>query len=279
MTNPSKLKLPKGYLSVSQIGKYGRCPRQYKYSIDNPAAFVPSIELIFGKAVHAGIEAVHEIQALGPTLDKCDAALHYATGVRMFFDGEDKVTPEEEAIMVEAAYPIFSAWWDVFASRITRVIATEEWFSREFAGIPMKGAIDLVCEIDGVPHVIDYKTTGRAKGQAWTKENLQLWVYSGIKQITHTGICFLVRPTVKMANWMKKLDSQSAADICKPFFHTVTPEQAAHAQEIVKDTAAAISLGAFPRCTPGDWWCSEKYCDYHETCRGSKGANNEEVQG
>lgn len=263
--------LPRGYMSFSQISKYLKCAKQYQFHYLEDAPFNGSDALALGKAVHAAVEYAHERQILGEEIELAELlnTARNAAKDQVFMHGWSADAADSLIGLQRGAEACTLAWWQNFGSGCD-AIATEEEFIHMFEGpdgedVPMLGYVDLRHRRkDGVEEVLDYKTTGRAKPQSWVNENLQLWIYSIITGIDDVGIASIVRPKGPIANFTSGCEAQLVIRRTK-----VTELQKHHARNIIKDVVRGISLGFFPRCAPGEWNCTPKWCDHFEQCRGS----------
>ena len=103
--------------------------------------------------------------------------------------------------------------------------------------------------------VIDYKTTGRAKGQADADESLQLSIYSFASGRNKVGLLSFVKSANPYIAYVKS---------------ERTPADHAWALEIARRVYLSIQTGVFTLANPDprNWWCTEKFCGYWDDCRG-----------
>lgn len=253
--------LPTGYLSISQIAKYHRCAKQYEYHYIHKMRSSGSGSLHIGSAVHDAIEKIHEAQMAGETPD-LQAGME---SIASYLEHKALTEPwGEEALseaskLAEEGQQLLDMWWHSFGA-ISDPIATEQEIVAVVEGVPVIGYVDLVHRgKDGERIVTDYKTSRRAKSQNWLSESLQLWFYAAALDCDRSQVVSLVRPTRKGGE--PKVVIHSAE---------VTAEKVVHAKNIILETADAISKQVFPRCAPGEWWCTEKWCPAFQQCRGAK---------
>ena len=259
--------LSRGYLSVSQIEKLHRCAKQYHYHyIENRSTFDGSPEIHYGSAVHAAIEKTHLQQIAGEEISHEDSlAQAEAVLLAQFMEGRWDVETFEDlqGSVMHGVRASYHSWWKEFGAKIVPE-STEKEFLKEIRGIPVLGYIDLLYrKEDGTRVVCDYKTSGRAKTQAFVDENLQLWTYALVEGISDVQIVTLVRPKGNMLKYDKDCIATT-----KVVSSVVTSEKKFHTERIIADAANLLSAGVFPRCAPGGWHCSEKYCEFFEMCRG-----------
>jgi CRISPR/Cas system-associated exonuclease Cas4 (RecB family) len=154
-------------MSASKLNSYARCPRQFFYrnvlKIDEPE----SIYLRVGTLVH---DALREIISPGATGDDVRAALRDA-GTREIAErlvaaemGEAGVWMRE--LSVHYLQDMLQRVAELEAQRegAYRVRMVEESVEAEIEGMPIRGRVDRVDDVDGLgPLVIDYKTSGSIK--------------------------------------------------------------------------------------------------------------------
>ncbi len=156
--------MPSFKMSASKLGSYARCARQFFYrnvlKIDEPE----SIYLRVGSLVH---DALKEIIPPGATGDDVRAALQHAG------------TREIAERLVTSEFPHAGAWMrelsvkyledmlrDVAALEAQRegnyrVRMVEEPIETVVEGMPLRGRLDRVDDVEGLgPVIIDYKTSG-----------------------------------------------------------------------------------------------------------------------
>jgi superfamily I DNA/RNA helicase/CRISPR/Cas system-associated exonuclease Cas4 (RecB family) len=154
-------------MSASKLSSYARCPRQFFYRSVLEIDETESIYLRIGSLVH---DALHEIITPGATGDEVRAALQHA-GTREI--AERLVTqtfPDAGQWMRELAVKYLEDMLrDVAALEAQRegnyrVRFREEPVEDVVEGMPLRGRIDRVDDVDGVGAVIiDYKTSGKGR--------------------------------------------------------------------------------------------------------------------
>lgn len=154
-------------MSASKLSSYARCPRQFFYRSVLKIDETESIYLRIGSLVH---DALHEIITPGATGDEVRAALEHAG------------TREIAERLVTSTFPEAGAWMRELAMKYLgdmlrdvveleaqregtyRVRFREEPVEDVVEGMPLRGRIDRVDDVDGVGAVIiDYKTSGKGR--------------------------------------------------------------------------------------------------------------------
>lgn len=265
-------RLPRGYLSISQVGQYIKCGEAYRrrYLLDqmSPSTYFQ----VQGRGVHKAAEKLHlsmiakapislpEMQQIyadshdteikDAIIDKDDdvdikslkdVGLGLATKYHAVALGKGK--DDKTGLPVPAVKP-------VAAERVIRTIITPE----QGEPIPFMGVIDLE-EEDAIS---DIKTKKRAGSNADSDNSLQLSLYAYV-----TG-----KPTVRLDQLVKPTKTQGPRFIRLSAIRT--KNEVMHAVDVVAEVAEDIAAGRFRRTNPENWWCSEKWCPYWSECRGRK---------
>jgi putative RecB family exonuclease len=234
-------------LSFSRIDLYTTCPRSFRYRYVDRLPSRPSRHLSFGSSVHAALEAFHD-QALPehPPLEVLLEALYEHWDASGFAD----LPREEQVRSYRHAQDVLRRYHARGPLDGRRVVATEAWFEVPFAyEAVVVGSIDRVdVDDDGDLHVIDYKTSRRARPRTEVARSLQLSLYALACQhlygrLPATVALDFVVPGVTVAVGLDELDLDAA-------------------RRAVLETAAAIRAERFP-VTPNrlcDW------CDHRAVC-------------
>lgn len=266
-------RLPKGYLSVSQISQFMKCGRAYefRYVLEKP---IPKTSFTaLGSAVHKAAEKLHVAMmgaALPPPLEFVEDAYsdshdEYFADPDMILMEEDKVTdPKDvgvrltrlyykgatgELIDPETKQPLRKIY-PVAAERVIRTMLKPT----DGDEVPFLGIIDLE-EPDAVA---DLKTKRKKGSQGEVDNSLQLSLYahvSGKKTVRHDQ---LIKPSAKLPERFIRISANR------------TEAEIQHAVDIAANVATDIARGRFPLTMPDNWWCTEKWCPFWFDCRGRK---------
>lgn len=251
-------RLPRGYLSVSQINMYQRCPKQYEYRYIDGIKSPPTIALKEGSTHHDVMEAV------GVEFMK-KRIVPVKTRIEMFcdlFSTHKKDIDKKEwamsgcspsdvlnrgALLIEDYY----AFERDNLKHIRPASQPEEKFEILIGGVPVLGFIDTTTLGLGV---IDYKVVSKCKSQSETDHDLQLTIYSAVKKNPLVGFMCFVKSKTPKVQLVQSRRSQ------KDFRYS---------KLLVSSVADAIKKGAFPLCSPtGNYLCNERWCGYWKMCRG-----------
>jgi hypothetical protein len=261
----STLYLPRGYLSVSQVGMYMRCGLQYKYRYVDDVIKPPGVALVEGSAMHKALEVglIEKMQA--GTVTPVDVMLdawqdswkQKKTEVEDWGDeGEQKVAETVE----NRGHTLIKMYHGThLPERHPTGVEKRFWTMMGDTRTPVLGYIDLV-DVETVdqipgPTVVDHKVVRAAKSQADTDSDMQLTVYAqaiGTPRVRFDSFCKTKKPQIKTTRSMRT---------------TQDYKWVAH----VFDTVAQnISKGVFLPADPASWVCSRKFCGYYDSCRGKK---------
>ncbi|MFP4312153.1 MAG: RecB family exonuclease [Nitriliruptoraceae bacterium] len=239
-------------LSFSRIDRYRTCPRSFRYRYLDRLPEQPSPHLSFGSSVHAALEAYHdhpghdEVPGGQPDVQVLLDAL-YAHWDRSGYADRPR---DEQVRAYRQAQEVLRRYHDRGPLAGRRVVATEAWFEVPFAyEAVVVGSIDRVdLDENGDLHVVDYKTSRRARPRAEVAASLQLSLYALACRTLYgrlpaTVALDFVVPGVTVAVETSELDLDGA-------------------RQAVLDTAAQIRAERFP-ATPNrlcDW------CDHRAVC-------------
>lgn len=259
-------KLPKGYLSVSQVNLFLKCGEQYKRRYVYKEESTKSSAAALGSSIHKAAEVLHTglMDARNLTEEEVLSVFsdYYDNNIEgVVFDAEEEETPglmKDMGIKMTKAYRK-GALGEITEYKRVKPIAAERIVETKLSvdegePIPFVAVIDL----EEYSCISDVKTKSKAAGQIDADNSLQLSIYSHITKKPDVRLDQVVRPTKK--NDAKYLRTQSHRD----------PTQIKHALEVVHEVAQDIALGRFRKTSPENWWCSEKWCPYWKDCRGKK---------
>lgn len=284
---PGGFKLPRGYLSPSQIGMYLKCPRQYYYRYIRDDKRPPGVAMTLGTGAHAAVEKTHHhlvdhkvpapiemvLEAFSESFDKGAKNVPKKEWTE---EGNDKGTVKDVGVRLVTIYNRDFA--PLVQPQVHNGIrGIEQKVEVTVAGVPMVGFIDLIdTNADAIMSVeerallqgqgkdvpalfrtavSDFKTKQKSMSQGETDGSFQLTFYSyatGIGLVRFDQLLKQKKPKVK------RIHSQR------------TSQDYAWMNEIISSVAKAISAGIFPPCDPTSWACTPKWCGYYFLCRGKK---------
>jgi len=256
---------PPDHISSSQINTYLMCPLSYRFRyIDKIETGTKSSSLAMGTSFHTAAEALHKdmmnggVREAGVYRDILGDSLKTEFGnfeVKTK-DGEDRDTlTEEGGRLVEVYHDYRTAQpGSILAAEQKLVVRPVNTRTAEVLDIPFFAYIDLIEEEDGMPVVVDIKTTGRSYSQRDADDNLQLACYALLMrtrydQIPRLRIDAVVRNKTPK---MQRLETERTEDDLARFW------------TLARAVRDATEAGCF-HPNPGSWACST--CEFDDYCR------------
>jgi putative RecB family exonuclease len=253
----TKIQLPVPALSPSAVKMFVSCPRQYWFRYIEGRKYPPGIAMLAGTSGHKALEQNNvakmkkgqdlPVKRVVETFR--DAWSDNSKAIEKMAWRNEGTTPDKVGASVEVP---LTDYMKTVAPKITPV-QSEQMFETTFEGVPVMGFIDLVTD-DGRVH--DYKVCGARSPylkSAYADQDLQLAFYGAAMKTEKAGFIALVKGG-KVAR-----------------VPTLTPKsRRISVKREVVHVAKAISAGSFPKCPPGTWYCSQKWCGFHHLCRGAR---------
>jgi DNA helicase-2/ATP-dependent DNA helicase PcrA len=236
-------------LSFGQVNDYLECPARYRYAHRIRIPTAPSHQLVYGRALHAAVQAYHRAQMAGRTLTL--KALHAELDAA--WESVGFLTREHEEARKAAAREALARFWNEQQSDPARPTAVEEEFAFTMGRDRIGGRYDRVdVEPDGRVMITDYKSSDvrdAATANRRARESLQLGIYALAWEARHQRL-----PDGLSLHFLESgLVGRSEA----------SERRAARAQEMVATAAEGIRAGAFD-ATPSLQRCG--YCPFREIC-------------
>jgi hypothetical protein len=253
----TKLQIPKGYLSPSQIEMYLRCPQQYKMRYVDGISSPPAVALVEGSSHHEALAENNKTVIRGrgnlKTAEVVDAFVQsFNRRKKEIEDWEG----DDENTVVNRGRAMLQAYMKEFAPKFVAVQQEFDVFM-QIGPLRVQGITDAKGMVDGDrPSVVDYKTVARSKSQAELESSLQLSFYAGVEAATGDEDF-----DVGYVNLLK-------SGKVNPQFVPYEPRRVRWFRAVALSVADAISRGCFPMTSPDSWACSERFCGYWSRCRG-----------
>lgn len=258
------LSLPTGYLSVSQVETYLRCPRQFEFRYIEGIKSPPTGALVQGSGVHAALETGYRARRENP-----EAQISIEEPMDAFNDYVKQRTESEEIIYGDdTPEKVFRkqgeetvTMWHRDKLHTVNPVAVEKPFVGVLSRIPVVGIVDLIDDTETYGQVVaDNKTSKASKPQSTVDSSLQLTLYSAVTRIPNQRWDVYIRP---------KLGSRGLSPPKLQEVYTIrTFKDVAWLEQVFTAVARAITTGSFPPCSPDAWVCSEKWCGFWKNCRG-----------
>ncbi len=238
----------KPHLSHSQIEKYLLCPEQYRlYYVEGLRPRVVSAGLIFGKLIHEALARYFRTREDPATWfhgewdDLKDFPMAY--GAR-----------ESWEKLGLAGQGLLETFVEEDAPKLQKVRKVECPFSLSITDldIPLVGVIDLVADLDGIPTVVDFKTTGSGYDGHEAVMSDQLTAYHLAEpSVAQGALCVLVKTKEPRIEW--HVTSRTGPQLIEYL-------------DKVGIVAREIAAGRFYK-RPGKW-CA--WCDFLPVCLGDQ---------
>jgi len=243
------------HISYSQIGKWQRCPRQWKYHYVDKLKEPAAANLILGSAYHKALETNYLCKVgtgndlpIDACLDAFSDSFANQVNDRMNDGGIE--WGESDPFMIKCqGIELVRQYMEIIAPSITP-LSVEALVEGNILGVRFVGYIDLV-QVGGV--VCDHKTSAKSYTQGQVDGELQPLAYGfGLKK----EIDFEYHVAIKT----KQPKVQQIARTNK-----VTQREINWWVHMVEDELVLMQTGVAPP-RPGGWWCSEKMCGFWNQC-------------
>ena len=250
------MNLPTGFLSVSQIRTYLRCPRQYEYIYINKMRPPVTSSLLLGRAFHKAIEEANRAKMeTGEILSNDDVKDAFSqmwdrekTKVE-WEDGEDQGQLKDHGLAMTSHY-----YQEVGQKLRPKLI--EQGTTVDIEGVPVKVVIDLV-ERDG--KIRDFKTAKRTPAKDEADRSIQLSTYAmAYREMTgerESGAQLDYTVNLKSGPKITHLETQ------------IDDSRIERTKTLIKGVAQAISSGMF---YPVEESFSCSFCPFRDLCKGGK---------
>ncbi len=236
-------------LSFGQVNDYLSCPARYRYGHVIRIPTPPSHQLVYGRALHAAVQAFHRRQMAGRPMGRDE--LHAALDTE--WESVGFLTRAHEEARRVAARAALDRFWDEQQADPARPASVEQEFAFTLGADRVRGRFDRVdVEDDGRTTITDYKTSDvrdPATANRRAKESLQLSIYALAHEAQHGRL-----PDELSLHFLES----GLVGRSQP-----TERRLGKATEQVAAVAAGIRAGDFA-ATPGAVRCG--YCPFREIC-------------
>jgi DNA helicase-2/ATP-dependent DNA helicase PcrA len=172
-------------LSYGQINDYLDCPAKYRYAHVVRIPSPPSHQMVYGRALHAAVQAFHRRQLAGRHMSLED--LHAALDAN--WESVGFLTREHEEARRAAAREALGRFWEAQERDPSRPTAVEQEFSVSFGRERVRGRYDRIDDApDGRVVITDYKSSDvrdPATANRRARESLQLGIYALAYEAQH----------------------------------------------------------------------------------------------
>src|SRR5690554_1634752 len=250
------MNLPTGFLSVSQVRTYLRCPRQYEYIYINKMRPPVTSSLLLGRAFHKAIEEANRAKMeTGEILSNDDVKDAFS----QMWDREKAEVEweegEDQGQLKDAGLAMTSHYYEQIGQKL-RPMMIEQGTTVDIEGVPVKVVIDLV-ERDG--KIRDFKTAKRTPAKDEADRSIQLSTYAmAYREMTgehESGAALDYTVSLKGGPKITQLETQ------------IDDARLERTKALIKGVAQAISSGMFYPVEEG-FSCS--FCSFRDLCKGGK---------
>lgn len=241
--------LPKGYLSVSQIETYLRCPKQYEQAYVHRNREEDRIEMVEGTIFHRVAERSNRLWIEKKKhLSVRDALAAWKTFSTEEFEKVKEWGSETPRTVKKRAETFIE---DLFPDPGWEPTQAEHEFSTTLAGVKVVGVIDMLDE----ESVTDFKVASTADyyNPKMSLQSLLYRLHTGRKRFRYE--IFEKRYGKRRILW----DDVEDTERFRPYV-----------EYVVLSVALSISRGAFPLTDPvKNPLCSKRFCHLWSSCVGS----------
>jgi DNA helicase-2/ATP-dependent DNA helicase PcrA len=236
-------------LSYGQVNDYLECPTKYLYGhvvrIPTPA----SHQLVYGRALHAAVQAFHRRQMAGREMSIEELHAEFDAA----WESAGFLTREHEEARRAGGREALTRFWSEQQADPARPTAVEQEFAVTLGRDRVRGRYDRVdVELDGRVVVTDYKSSDvrdPATANRRSRESLQLGIYALAYEAQHGRV-----PDELALHFLESgIVGRSPA----------SPKRLAKAAAAVTFAAEGIRAGRFD-ADPSPTRCG--YCPFREIC-------------
>ncbi len=176
------------WLSYGQINDYLECPAKYRYGHVLRIPTPVSHQMVYGRALHAAVQAFHRRQLAGRPMNEPD--LHAALDAN--WESVGFLTREHEEARRVAAHEAMGRFWSEQQRDPARPVAVEQEFTVALGADRLRGRYDRVDRDDAGRVVItDYKSSDvrdLATANRQARDSLQLSIYALAHEAQHGSL-------------------------------------------------------------------------------------------
>lgn len=174
------------------------------------------------------------------------------------FDGLSKL--DAKGLAIDIGTEIATLDRTIFHPQISPT-SVEKSYAVEYSGLSrtIVGKIDVNEDIDGLSVISDFKSGGKAYGQARVDSSMQISTY-GLLKLATTG---------KLVDEYRIHNVTKGKTAAKTNFYTTTRTLPDLQQQLDRFAAwlKIADAGDFAPADPTSWKCSEDYCGYWRICK------------
>ena len=279
-----EFKLPKGYLSPSQIWLYMACGIKYWFTYIEKISGQSDTNMRIGTAVHSALELYYKMVIEEQfRVDEKDAVEHAVDMFSQVSEEEGvKVAGDEKDIAANLITRATSSYIRYIAPTISPISTEEDIKYTSECGVPIVGKLDLRrhphdWEKELYPD-LDQVITDHKVGAVWSlsklRNSLQFVLYSKATGVPRVEI-HNVKRDIKGVRANKITPAKQKEDVVEPVSNirllrsNFDAVDYVYAENMIETIATYISKGVFMPCAPDSWTCTPAKCSYWTRCRGT----------
>jgi putative RecB family exonuclease len=264
----NKLHLPTGYLSVSQVQKYLKCPAQYEFRYVAKMPETKNGSLILGSAFHKGMQTASITKALqGEIMTTEDVQDVYSTAFDYSKENDDiEWGDDDPAEIKDNGIKMMAKYYEELGSQIVPMVdqeglpMVEKKHTFEIVpGLKVMGFMDVITD-DGF--IRDYKTSSKSPSKNIIDEKIQLPVYAMMYRDligeTESGVGFDYIVNLKKEKKAMRIETEGPID----------DNRMERTRQTFVGVAKGISAGIF---YPNEESNSCGYCSFKKICKKING--------
>lgn len=274
-------------LHYSMLDTYSKCGEQYRRRYIEKDIIPPGIALAVGKATDVSVTKDLQHKIDNGRLLKIDVVkqvafetfqTEYDAGIRITkADLDGKSVLDFKGANADKAVRLSTLHHEVVAPKLKPTHVQREWAIDLGLDVDIVGTIDVQetrpgrvgHKVNDVVGILDTKTAGKSPPADQADKSLQLTTYAFAVKVLdgkmpdYVGLNYLVDNKVPVA---KMLRSVRTEEDFEPLLRRI--------EHVIMGTKRAVFMPAREE----DWWCSPRWCGYHDTCQYVKHQVSEVVQ-
>jgi len=250
-------RLPRGYLSSSQISKYLLCPNDYRLTYVEGRSWTGNEKTVLGSVVHKLIEVGLTLYKNTGRIPSIEEVLDLSSGIvneeySNASEAESFLPEKGVDFIVDMSQKSYTTWYKVRMPQIVP-LAIEKEVLGTINNIPIRGYIDYIDGSGEGPTVVDLKVGAKKRE---TSTSIQLGLYGLLEGIDRVAYDTILQPTKTLPH--RHVFSRT----------TYGEKYKEHIARIISGVYKGITSGFFPHCLPDNWNCQSKFCSNYQECRG-----------
>jgi len=254
--------------SVSALKTYQRCPAQFGFKYVDGIPDRSGVAAVRGQGPHAAAAANYTFKKQSRRDLPLDAVLEVAADtVRAGFAGGLYLTPDERDVGVKVLRDrtvdtavAMSRFYHLRVAPHVRPLYVEHTFKvtppESVLPHDVVGRPDLITDAH---HIVDFKTKEAEPRPGEEHHEQGLTMYA----LLYHAETAILAPKVALSFLVRRPSGVVSHHYRES---TRTMDDLGGIVRAMQRADAGIKAGAFPPTNPDNWWCSEKWCSFWETC-------------